>query len=451
MDVSFLNLVPPIITFGESSIDDVARTANSSRVTPQEASFLNTVIQVCKSEGRLFTEGFRVAETLNVSQDTVRRVLLALTKKGLFERIKCTTSKTKGRSAFIYSFLLDASDVAESKQIELLDSPIKSIVLPEEEIYGKLDRLIYSLAPSLEPNHKKSTTKREVMLHIDKQVVKVTTLTRVGSVLAKVRDLRYYIALLRLCAGIMSQRLEQFDKGEIQEREVFSGYFLVNEADLLQVMGSSTGVKSREHMRAGFQRLEDTRYIIESAPSEFLNRFNIVSVKDGIDHFRIARYAKSKDNVVYYLFELSTNQVKLLYDNALYDDELLIEVEHGIYNEKNPITFMLMLFAFTLPASRIVRMSWEALKDKVAPSMSMREFKEKLSVILYKYRVDDGITHFGEDGKIIQEVHAKIGNIEVMLPGDNQFSIQRILNMQKMIVRKKRLRLASNSKSKALK
>ena len=313
-------------------------------------------------------------------------------------------------------------------------------------MFGKVEVLIFKLAVCLEHSHKSDTTSKKAIIYIDDEPVNVLVEASGNNVIAKVRDMRYYVAILRLCLDAMKRRYALHLSGSLDLAAVLKPEFVIAETDILRSMNLDMGTTSRKHAHNAMMRLDSTTYKILSAPKAFMDEFKIKEYFAKVSHFDVRNYAKTVDDRVAYQIELSNSQIQSLYEECKsQDSSLLLQVDHRIYNERNPLAFIFTFFSSSMKLGSINRYTFQSLKDNIAPNMQLRDFKIQLSNLLYKHRLEqwdkngDKVEYieWTPDGKVIKIINAKFNGIEVSIPDGETIFVQRDTNYERMTMNKR--------------
>lgn len=458
LDLSFLNLSPPIVSLSDASVDDISTIIEGDFLKTHEKNVLKALLEVSREKERSYCSGNELSAYLGSSNETVRKALSSMAVKQLFEKIDCKTKANTRRKAILYRLNSQAVVTTESSLSSSNNNDdLKSLVNPDDEMYGKVEELIFKLAVSLEHSHKSELKSKKAIIYIDKEPVTVLVESSGNNSIARVRDLRYYVATLRLCFDIMKRRFELYKQKSIDLTEVLKPLFLISETDLLRSMNLDVGTTSRKHAHNSMVRLDRTTYKITSAPQSFMKRLNLKEYMSKVSHFDMRKYAKTNDDRVAYQLELSNAQVQSLYMECTKEEgeSLLLTVDHRIYNERNPLAFIFTFFASSMKPGAINRYTFQSLKDNIAPNMNLRDFKIQLSSLLYKNRVKqhdengDEVDYikWNDNKKIINVINARLNGIEVSIPDGEVIYVQKDTNYKALTVNK---RISSKSINKRI-
>jgi hypothetical protein len=448
LDLTFLNLTPPIVTLSDAPTQDVINLINSDNLKPSEKNVLQSLLQVSKAKERAYCSGSELSSFIGSSSETVRKALISMNQKQIFEKMECKTKPGTRRKAFLYRLNKSAIPSGQPTNIQSLNSveELKSLVNPSDEMFGKVEVLIFKLAVCLEHSHKSDTTSKKAIIYIDDEPVNVLVEASGNNVIAKVRDMRYYVAILRLCLDAMKRRYALHLSGSLDLAAVLKPEFVIAETDILRSMNLDMGTTSRKHAHNAMMRLDSTTYKILSAPKAFMDEFKIKEYFAKVSHFDVRNYAKTVDDRVAYQIELSNSQIQSLYEECKsQDSSLLLQVDHRIYNERNPLAFIFTFFSSSMKLGSINRYTFQSLKDNIAPNMQLRDFKIQLSNLLYKHRLEqwdkngDKVEYieWTPDGKVIKIINAKFNGIEVSIPDGETIFVQRDTNYERMTMNKR--------------
>lgn len=448
LDLTFLNLTPPIVTLSDAPVKDVMCIINSDLLKQSEKNVLNSLLEVSKKKERAYCSGSEISSFMGVSAETVRKSLKSMHDKCILEKRECKTKPGTRRTAFLYSLNKAAVPVSNSKSLDTheLTDEMTSLVNPSDEMFGKVETLIFKLAVCLEHSHKSNTSSKKAIIYIDDEPVNVLVETSGNNLIAKVRDMRYYVATLRLCLDAMKRRYEKYLSGTLALTEVLKPEFVIAETDILRSMNLDVGSTSRKHASYAMMRLDATTYKVLSGPQSFMDSFKLKEYFAKVSHFTIRNYAKTVDDRVAYQIELSNSQIQSLFAECEnQDSSLLLQVDHRIYNERNPLAFIFTFFSSSMKLGAINRYTFQSLKDNIAPNMVLRDFKVQLSNLLYKHRLeqfdDEGkkidYIDWSTDKKVIRVINAKFNGIEVSIADGETIFVQRDTNYEPVTVNKR--------------
>lgn len=448
LDLTFLNLTPPIVTLSDASTQDVINLINSDNLKPSEKNVLQSLLEVSKAKERAYCSGSELSSFIGSSSETVRKALISMNQKQIFEKMECKTKPGTRRKAYLYRLNKSVIPSGQPTNIQSFNSveELKSLVNPSDEMFGKVEVLIFKLAVCLEHSHKSDTTSKKAIIYIDDEPVNVLVEASGNNVIAKVRDMRYYVAILRLCLDAMKRRYALHLSGSLDLAAVLKPEFVIAETDILRSMNLDMGTTSRKHAHNAMMRLDSTTYKILSAPKAFMDEFKIKEYFAKVSHFDVRNYAKTVDDRVAYQIELSNSQIQSLYEECKsQDSSLLLQVDHRIYNERNPLAFIFTFFSSSMKLGSINRYTFQSLKDNIAPNMQLRDFKIQLSNLLYKHRLEqwdksgDKVEYieWTPDGKVIKIINAKFNGIEVSIPDGETIFVQRDTNYERMTMNKR--------------
>ena len=438
LDLSFTNLKPPLISMGNGSIQDIVDIIESQALTTSEKMVLKGIKLAIDSHGESYVNAEMIGARLSRNEETVRQILKTLTKKGLFREEGCRTHPTKVRrsSVFIFndSYTTTMSLPPAFSQGTLEVGSNTDFTFPkdtQEKGYGLSDNLIckYFFA-ALQYSHKQKSDKIETRVYIDGEPIRVTAIARKGQRVAFIRDLRYYISILRLAERIMADRINAVAGGFLKEAELKSTLFDINESDILTNMGLGTGSGERENMNRAISRLEGTTYFIDSAPSFVMDKLGLAQYELKIDHFTIREYMKSKDGRVLYRLELDQKTVDKIYQYVSANKRFFEKADPRIMTELNALKFAFLLWSLHQKPGAITSFSWETLKDSIAPKYKMTDFKEGLSLLMSRNLQKMEKKHvlpidWESNKKVVRKCLSEFNDISIIYTLEKGFYIQR--------------------------
>lgn len=448
LDLTSLNLDPPVISISDATPEDIACVVEQYELKSSEISLLRSLVEINHRTNRAYCTSKEVVSFLNLSSETIRKSLISLVERGIFEKIECKTKSGTRRKAYLYRIKVSSIPTIITSQSPLDisgESKLRSLVAPNDEVFGKVDELIFKLAPCLEHSHKSNEKSKKAIIYVKEEPINVLIEASGNNVIARVRDIRFYVAILRLCLDLMKQRYTEHLAGEIEMHEVMNTEFPIAESDLLRSMNLDTGSASREHAYNSINRLDATTYKILSAPASFMEQHSLADYIAKIGHFRLRKYAKTKSDRVAYLIELSSSQVQSLYAECISEHaSILLQVDHRIFTERNPLLFIFTFYTSTIEAGSIRKYTWQSLKDNIAPNLPIRDFKVSLSKLLFSNKVAQYASNGEEldyiqwspDGKTLESIIAKFNSIEVTVTKDAIY-VTKDINYQRMTVNKR--------------
>ncbi|MBE1299809.1 MAG: hypothetical protein GJ680_07870 [Alteromonadaceae bacterium] len=453
IDLSHTNLKPPLISLGSATLKDVVAVSESMIISRSEKAVLFGIQSVIDEKGERYCSAEQVGRFLGRRDETVRQALKKLVEKNIFREEACRTHPVKIRRSalFVFNEEYDKKSLQYSQKGQgklVFSKSYFDLIDRHKELskYGLADDLICGyLFCVLEYNHKKHSDKIEGMIFIDGEPIRVSAIAPKGKRVALVKDLRYYLAILRLCEQEMEMRIAKAQAGELEKAYILSSSFHIMEIDVLKVMGHGSGSGERENMSIAMERLDDTDFYIDSAPAHIMEQLGLDKYKLKVSHFKVREYMKSKDDRVVYRLELDQTTVTKMYQALCNNLKLFNRADQRIMSEVNSLKFAFLLFSVTQSPGSIQSYNWQSLKDKVAPRMAMRDFKQSMSKLLKKHATmigDDELAFaFESDNKVVNECMSDIYGISITYTVETGFQIQRLptdtlLEEAKMVAKK---------------
>jgi hypothetical protein len=434
IDLSSLDLTPPVVSLGSSSINHIVSIVDSGILSKSELVVLTGIKNALDEVDSQYISASLVAKKILKGEQSVRIALKLLTKKGIFNEEGCSLHKENKRRASLFVF--NPKYKTTPIQSNLLGKPDGSIfdlsyTVTNES--GLADNLICRyLFVLLSYNHKSRASKNEGLIYVDCEAVSATAVSQSGQRLAQVKDLRYYIALLNICEKQMELRIHAEREGMLSAIDTKSTLFEVLEADLLTTAGLGKGSGERVNMNTAMKRLASTSYDIKNPSIKNLVRLGIKERNIKLNHFEIRDYIKTNDNKILYRIELSQKDVNSLYNYVIDQVEMFRETDPRIFSESNALRFAFMLWITHQPIGKSIQESWQTLKDAISPSKPILLFKKEMTKILEKSAVsyfndetkkEDIMISYTKSGDIIESGRCEFNDISILLSVDDGFII----------------------------
>lgn len=434
LDLSSFGLTPPVVSLGNSSINDIVDIVDGGILSKSELAVINGIKSAIDDVESQYISASDVAKRINKSEQTVRLALKSLASKGIFKEEACNVHKQNKRRASL--FILNHDYKITQIQSSLLGKPDSSIFDLSYSITnesGLADNLICRyLFVLLSYNHKSRLSKKEGLIYVNGEPVTATATAQSGQRLAQVKDLRYYMALLNICEKQMELRINAEREGLLSPVDTKSTMFEVLETDLLTTAGLGKGSGERVNMNAAMKRLGWTSYDIKNPSIQNLNRLGIKERNIKLSHFEIRDYIKSHDNKILYRIELSQKDVDSLYNYVLDQVEVFRQTDPRIFSENNALRFAFMLWITHQPIGKSIQESWQTLKDAISPSKPLLLFKKEMTKILEKSIVtyfneetqeEESFITYTRNGDIIESCRCEFNDISILLTVDDGFII----------------------------
>jgi hypothetical protein len=310
-----------------------------------------------------------------------------------------------------------------------LDVINQSYISKDDELHGKMDSLITSvLFSSLQFNRKGKLKENSVNTYLhNNDMLNVKAVSKSDNVVAYVKDLRVYLAVLKLIHDIIVSRIYQHRQSIIQFDQVVSTVFDIRGVDILVTMGQGDGSGERSNLDKAMLRLDGTGYVIK-APDWFNHKHSLSSGVSRVDHFRIRFNAETKSRSLIYKIELEQSMVRRFYQEILDGTSILTFTDPQLFAVKNDFSFAFLLACQRIKPGKVTPMSWSDMKDMFAPGFSIKDFKTKLTNMLEKNIVEsqDGSRLWIIDGKtrFVSECECFYNNVSITLY-DGEFQLIR--------------------------
>jgi len=410
IDLSFTGLKPPVISIGNGTIEDLYNLTQSQSLTTSEMALLNGINQVIEKKGISYCSAEEVAVHINKQVPAIRYTLKSLTEKGVLIEKACTLNKGAARRASL--FVLNLTD--EAKGALNQDADQKPLLTIESErgfynysvdnSYGVVDDLICGvLFCLLDYSHyqgkeyKNKVVGGQVMLPGEDLPTSVNVVSEGNERIALVRDLRYYLAVLKVCEQQMEQRALAHEQGHIEAEDLKNVMFNVYEYDLLHASGRGKGKQERSDMSKAMWRLNGTKYYLNNADRTMIEKYNLSERKTKISHFDIVDYAKGDGGKVVYVLSLDQPMVDRLYDYVKDGRQVFQQTDPRLMTENVTLKFALILKLNQLNPGQSAVYSWSTLREQLCPKMPLNKFKEKIT----KY-LESSATSYTDDKNVVR-------------------------------------------------
>lgn len=437
LDLSFVNLKPPLITIDNGTIQDILDTIENNDLNATEKNILSSIKYILDDTGKRYCNAEDVGSYLNKKAVTIRYNLKMMTEKGIFREEYCSVNKkTKRRSSlFVFNskYQQNNSIPPDKIQGDLLSTKnytSSSLYYEVSNDYGLADNTICkNLFGLLEFNHKNKSSEESASIFINDEIVKTKVSTRSGNRIALVKDLKYYLAILKICEQQMMVRVKSELNGLINPRDVKDTTFIIYEKEILLTIGVGTGTPEREGMQKSLLRLEDTEYHLLNLPHTLMEHFNVDEYNSKIRHFLINEHVKTKDDRIVYVLDMGQKMTNYIYESVKNKQETFTKTDKRLFHVKSSFEFALILGMSDQPIGKIRYYSWQQLNDRICPKMNRLEFMKKISLVLEKYAlINNGIKSYEESNKkhIVHTAISVINDIEIKYHYETDFTIQRI-------------------------
>ena len=88
LDLTFLNLTPPIVTLSDAPTQDVINLINSDSLKPSEKNVVKALLELSKVKKRAYCSGSELSSFIGSSAETVRKALICMSQKQIFEKME---------------------------------------------------------------------------------------------------------------------------------------------------------------------------------------------------------------------------------------------------------------------------------------------------------------------------------------------------------------------------
>ncbi|EYU13637.1 hypothetical protein [Photorhabdus aegyptia] len=380
-------------------------------INAKHLTFINQCIALCQVNDEMVTSLKDVSKEMDVSISTIRNHAKALTNKGIFAELYCTTDPKNKRRGVLFNFIIPDLSIQLEKPLkeevsrELPQMRIEEVDFIKQRDLSDLafcDLITSVLFGALRFNQKGNQNKIESYVVWGSERVLVETQSGKGERIALLKDLRYYIATITVLESIIRERLRN-------DEEITETYNIPLNAILSVIQLPKTGGNKMQAVKS-IRRLSGTSFHIKQLPKWFLKKYRM------------------SDKTVFHLIILtlrveaeSTDVPGSLVLQIQFPSETISQIRRQIDGKTNAIhdltnTHPLVLsithnlvFAFSLWTSAYFTdkgsymMDWNEMKDRTAPQFTMTNFKKAFSEVIEKHRVP-AITVDVIDGKFVERI-----------------------------------------------
>lgn len=436
IDLKFTNLSPPLITLGDCLPQDLIFAMENLNLKNNERVLLSAILTVLSSDR--FDHGYcnaeAIAEKLNRKVVTVRQTLKKLVEKSVFIELGCNVHESKKRYASLFKLNIDYlnsnSLPAQPDQISLSLQENKALSVSDKIEYGLADDLVcLFLFTALEYNSKSTSKRKETTVYINDEPIKVTVTTTNNERIARINDLRYYMALLSLVERTIEYRINAANVNADLLSDVKSTLFDFFEVDILKAMGKGVGSGERNNLKISMNRLSGTEFFIENANTQAMKEMGLDEYELNVIHFKIREYKLTTDKRVAYRLEFEQRLINRIYQYLINNQRPFSKIDMRLMSETNSLRIAFSIWCSHQSIGGGRYYSWQVIKDKIAPSYSMKQFKQAMSDILAKAAVNDSSGNpcvtWLEDKKIIHQCSSEINEASIIYSEELGFYIAR--------------------------
>jgi predicted transcriptional regulator len=403
INLSSLGLNPPIVTMNNCNTDDLVRLISGLNLKKTEKKLISAIQEVSESSETKYTNVSAIAHYLKKSEGSIRKTLKDLVQSGVFEETYCQSHPTVVRRSSLFSLKEINQDDTVIESTEQLNLELKKreaiskISMEEKDPYGRSDDLICKhLFVVLEYKGKGDTRESSSIVYINKEPIQVTAKTD-GDRVARIKDLRYYIAVLKNCENQVKLRLEAAEVGALSSEEIKSTLFDLHETDILNSADISTGSGEREHLKTAMYRLDGTNYYIDNPSIHLMNEYGLKERRVKISHFNLVDYSKNNSGRRFYRIELHQRTVDGMLRATRNEVDFFKKIQKEAFQESNALKLAIILWSSHLQVGKAYRLKWQDLKDFVYPKQSMSIFKKDIKNLI----INNAAKHILEyDGSI---------------------------------------------------
>jgi len=405
IDLSFTKLTPPIITLGNATVKDIVDAVQAFKLTTKEKETLTAIKSVLEKRGESYCSAEQVGQYLGKGAASVRYNLKSLVQKKVFTESSCKCHPVKVRKAALFifnaSYFKDGLLHEDTSQKDMFDiksrDAIKGTVVNSYDYiltdgYGLSENIICKYLFSLLDYNRKESKGGKVQKHsghiylydqgTSGEPIWVDVVSESTERIALVRDIRYYLAVLKVCEQQMDARVRAHGAGDLDILNLKSTVFEIPEADLLFAACRGGSKTDRQDMLRSMNRLDGTKYYLRNTPKEVMEKLGLSTHNLKLGHFTIIDYRKSNNGRISYLIEMGQYIVNDLYDHVSKGVEKFRRVDPRLFTETKTLRFALVLVLSHQIGGRIANYNWERLHDAVCPRMRRLEFKLKISKLL---------------------------------------------------------------------
>lgn len=377
-----MHMKPPFVTNTNNiTEDDIVLICKQLSLSSHEMDCLwRTYRAVISANDRISMVELAIKE--GISLNGVRKRMNLLVDKGAMEK---SSERIEGVRRPISVFVFKAAVISapiEKKQKEIFiqrfegGSTSGSMVIDNSSRTmvrsPAIDDLICSvLFSALDFNRKGKST--EIRVVIDWYGFKVPVITRSvhGSVIARVTDLRVYIAILTLC--------EQIVKNKIRFQEDVVNLFSIELSDILDVMKREKDGGNRDSVIKSMSRLSTTSFVVSELPSKILERFCLSNMMQTINPLSDFGIYEKPDRKIYKDTFISFQLPHVVYDGMISERRSIFKIRPDALKENNEVFFAFHLWCRRRIGKKAIQFitSIERLNEEIAPGVSSRDFKRR--------------------------------------------------------------------------
>lgn len=422
LNLSSLGLAPPLITLNGASSDDIVKALDNIILGRAEKNVLAAIKSVSRESETKYINVAALSLYMKKSESVIRKSLKDLVKKGIFDELYCQAHPTVVRRSSLFSFKIGDSATSTENQYSLsFESAPKlpEISMNEADLYGRADDFICRFLFAALPYSRKSVEREShSLIYINKEPTRVFAKTD-SEKLARLRDLRYYVSLLKNCETQIKLRAKAVALGALSPEDLKNTLFDLHETDILNSAGIDLGSGERSNLKQAMVRLDGTSYYIENPSIEMMKLYGLEERRVKITHFDLVDYFKNDQGRRSYRIELPQRIVEGILNATRNGVDAFYKIEPRIFKETQPLKFALILWASHLPSGKTFKYNWQALKDFIYPKQSMRFFKKEFLSIMKQHQVEEVVDYDGEpkrgtDGRVLASAIYKKNSDELL-------------------------------------
>jgi hypothetical protein len=353
-------------------------------LTERQINLIDAALKVAGSNEHNMCTLVAISQALDNSVANVRKHFKALLEVGILRETKCTTDPVNRRIGSLF-VLQKPAHIYNSEPPTIPD--IQNIPLSNVDIINpaKLtdvansDLITSVLFGALNYNRKSRESKLESNVVWRGARVPVKSISNTGERIAFISDIRYYIAIQNV--------LEQIIREDIEYRETFN----IPLNAILAVMGKLKSAGEKNNALAAIRRLSSTTFQIARLPQWLLqqsgmsadSKLNITilhlkleAVSDDLEGKTVLQIQFPRELILALLAKINnTGQGSTI--------QLITAINPIVMSIKDKMVLAFGLWSqFYFKRNTIESCSWVELKNRIAPQLSIREFKIEFSKTL---------------------------------------------------------------------
>ena len=380
-----------------------------------------------------------IAHLLGNSLANIRKHFKVLIEVGILREEKCTTDPTNRRQGSIFILQIPPHIIGTTSKP--LSEPAEVIPLEKVDVVeltsladaANSDLITSVLFGAFNYNRKSRESRLDSNVIWRGERIPVVSVSNVGERIAYIGDIRYYIAIQNV--------LEQIIKQNPGYRETFN--IPVN--SVLAAMNKVKSSGERKNLLAAIRRLSSTTFQINKLPRWFLEQSNMSAnskLNIAILHLKLEAVSSGLEGKVVLQIQFPRELIKALFSKINKSKagtglQSIAEINPIVMSIKDRMVLAFGLWSqFYFKQNTIESCSWLQLKDRIAPQMTLKDFKLAFTKTLRLHmckafrlveenalmvKVEDTSYKPEFQGDIATKITSKILGVNVVLEDDEFF------------------------------